>query len=406
MKKFFPYLIALIVIVLGAILLIGPSNKRQRYLDERVTLREKDKIPYGTAAARSFLPALFPHAEVIDENGALNDLSGILPDEHNQALVFFSANFLAEESELDSIIAFARRGNFVFIVSRTFSDAATRAFGFTDSNVFYDYYDERDTLRVKLETPSFPSSRIYTYPGKSFGSYLSQLDTAHTQVLGRNAEGWPNFLSYSVGKGHIYVHTAPLAFSNYFILHKDNIGYFQSVLSVLPQERISRLVWDEYYLNKRPDQDDRDREPSMFSVLMRYPGLKWGLLIGMFLLILMLILGSRRRQRKILPHERPANDSLDFVKTLGRLYYDRHDHHNLARKMSLYFLEHVRTVYKLQTTVLDEEFARNLQSKSGYPADKLEQILDTIRNLRVVTTITERGLADFHQQLELFYQNT
>ena len=402
MKKALPWIIGAVVVLLVILLMAGNHRERTRRLDERITLREKDRIPYGTAAARSLLPALFPHASVITDNRAPASLMEFSDPQGNEAVIYFSSYFTADDYDLSQIRRYAAAGNSVFIVASAFSPAASSFFGFTYTDNFL-YFTAEDSLRVKLETPAFPSAQLYVYPGKRLDNFIAALDTAHTQVLGRNVDGWPDFVGFTVGQGKIYVHTAPLAFSNYFILHKNNIDYFQSVMSVLPSDA-GRVYWDEYFLNK--PSENNEKEPSWFSVLLRYPGLKWGLLLGMFVLILLLLLGSRRRQRKIPPHTRPTNDSLDFVKTLGRLYYDRHDHQNLAKKMSVYFLEHVRTTYKLPTQVLDQNFVQLLHYKSGYPTDKLETILHFIRRLRDNEEVTEWMLADFHQQLELFYKNT
>jgi hypothetical protein len=114
----------------------------------------------------------------------------------------------------------------------------------------------------------------------------------------------------------------------------------------------------------------------------------------------------RRRQRMIPPFERPKNDSLDFVKTLGQLYYDRKDHKNLATKMAAYFLEHVRSKYKLPTHTLDDVFVQALHFKSGYPEAETQKIITSIHNIKTAPGITEWQLADFHKDLELFYQNT
>lgn len=106
------------------------------------------------------------------------------------------------------------------------------------------------------------------------------------------------------------------------------------------------------------------------------------------------------------PHQKPTNDSLDFVKTLGRLYYDRRDHKNLAEKMATYFLEHIRSRYKLPTHTLDEEFIKALHFKSGYAEAETKKIVETIKYIQTVPFIPEGELAAFHRQLEAFYQNT
>jgi hypothetical protein len=105
-------------------------------------------------------------------------------------------------------------------------------------------------------------------------------------------------------------------------------------------------------------------------------------------------------------YAKPRNESLDFVKTMGRLYYDRRDHQNLAKKMSIYFLEHVRSTYKLPTHTLDEQFVEALNFKSGYPKEDLNQIILFIQYLQDSGSVDEQQLIHFHNQLESFYQNT
>jgi hypothetical protein len=55
MKKLIPYIIGLVIVFLLA-WVISQAGRPVRNFDERVTLRPSDKIPYGTAAAKSLLP--------------------------------------------------------------------------------------------------------------------------------------------------------------------------------------------------------------------------------------------------------------------------------------------------------------------------------------------------------------
>ncbi len=102
---------------------------------------------------------------------------------------------------------------------------------------------------------------------------------------------------------------------------------------------------------------------------------------------------------------KPKNDSLDFVKTIGRLYYEKQDHKNLSKKMAAYFLEHIRNRYKLSTNNLDENFIISLKMKSGYDEATIREIISFIKNLDDSDTISEEQLAYFHKQLEEFYRN-
>ncbi len=139
------------------------------------------------------------------------------------------------------------------------------------------------------------------------------------------------------------------------------------------------------------------------STLFHFPGLKWGLLTAIFTLLLYVLLEMRRKQRFIPVITRPRNDSLDFVKTIGRLYYDKGDHKNLCKKMSAYFLEHVRNRYKLPTSELNNDFIKNLQFKTGLNEADIQGIVFFMRDLEKTNVVNDRQLAWFHKQLESFY---
>jgi hypothetical protein len=126
-------------------------------------------------------------------------------------------------------------------------------------------------------------------------------------------------------------------------------------------------------------------------------------LLLIILLLVYVFMEMRRKQRVIPVITAPRNDSLDFVKTIGRLYYDKGDHGNLARKMSSYFLEHVRNRFKLATTNLDEEFARNISYKSGADEAEVRSIIGFIRYVQDAPAVSPKQLMEFHRQLESFY---
>ncbi len=168
---------------------------------------------------------------------------------------------------------------------------------------------------------------------------------------------------------------------------------------------ITKIIWDEYFLAKRSHQPHEKRK-SWLDVMFRYPPLMAALLVGLFTLLIYLLLEMRRKQRYIPLIAKPRNDSLDFVKTIGRLYYEKGDHKNLCRKMSAYFLEHVRNQYKLATGNLDEAFIKNLQYKSGVEEAEIRGIVSFIRYIDDAPVISPAEVNDFHKQLESFYNKT
>src|SRR4029078_13026231 len=121
--------------------------------------------------------------------------------------------------------------------------------------------------------------------------------------LGYTENGHPNFIHLRTGKGNFYVNLEPLAFSNYFLLHKNNIHYYEHALSLIAAD-VKKIVWDEYYLNKVVKKESK----GWLSVLFRFPALKAALLTAIFTLLLYVLLEMRRKQRYIPFVAKPKND--------------------------------------------------------------------------------------------------
>ncbi len=196
------------------------------------------------------------------------------------------------------------------------------------------------------------------------------------------------------------MHLAPTTFTNYFLLHKNNISYYEQALSVISPST-EKIVWDEYYINKR---QGREKKPNWLSVFLKHKELRWALLTGLIALLVYVLLEMRRKQRYIPVIKTPVNDSLEFVKTIGRMYHDKGDHKNLCKKMAAYFLEHIRSRYKLNTSELDDEFVKTLQAKSGVEESDINSIVHFIRGLDHADFVSDKELALFHKQLESFYK--
>ncbi len=396
---------------MGLIALFLTGSKREKKLDERITLRKKDKIPYGTWVAFRSLPAMFPGASVYTSRREPGSWNSVSEEESGQLFIAVTPQFMADEYEMDKLLAFAEKGNDVFISAESVSGDVEKILEcrVTDSRLRDLFTEEKenlagrgDSLGMVLKHPPFPERTVFRYPGQSYDASFSRVNERTTDELGNDEAGRTNFIHLNAGRGNFYLHLAPLAFSNYFLLHKKNIGYYEKALSVI-NPGTKKIVWDEYYLNKK-ERGQREKRKSWISVLFRYPGLKAALLTALFTLMLFLLLEMRRKQRYIPVVAKPRNDSLDFVKTIGRLYYDKSDHRNLCRKMGSYFLEHVRSRYKMPTGLLDQEFIKNLQFKTGAEEGELMKIVTFIKYAEDAPDVSPAEVAEFHKLLEAFYK--
>jgi hypothetical protein len=395
------------VLVSAGILLYTSTNNKKRVLDERLSFRKNDKIPYGTFAAFEGLKELFPKASISNSREEPGYWDSLDMKEGGQALVIVTPQFFADNYEMRKLIEFVSTGNDVFISAAIISEEAKSVLkcGISYLDVyamFMSGVQQTDSLYVSLNNPPFKRSYTYTYPGKRFASYFYEVDTSTTVVLGMGEDGRANFIHLKSGLGNFFVHLSPMTFSNYFLLKKNNYQYYEDLLSVM-SPNITSVVWDEYFLMKKSPSNQQTKRKGWVQAFLQHEALRWALLTAIFTILLYTLMEMRRKQRPIPVITKPRNDSLDFVKTIGRLYYDKGDHKNLTKKMTAYFLEHVRTRYKLSTTRLNEEFIEQLQYKTGVQSPEIRNIVSFIQEMEGAEKINDQQLAYFHKQLELFY---
>jgi hypothetical protein len=209
--------------------------------------------------------------------------------------------------------------------------------------------------------------------------------------------GKPDILRYEVGDGHITIHAAPLVMSNYFLLQDRNSEYMSRLWSTLPGD-IGHVYWNSYFKHRAEHSD--------FGILWRHPATKWALWLSIITLILYVLLELKRRQQPIPVVAPLTNTSVSFVETVGRLYYNKGNHRNLAEKMTQHFLEYVRTHYYLNTSQLNDTFTQNLAAKSGLPIEVAGNIIEMIHEIRLGSTpIDEPYLYHLNNTIQRFYKN-
>ena len=94
------------------------------------------------------------------------------------------------------------------------------------------------------------------------------------------------------------------------------------------------------------------------------------------------------------------------METVGRLYYNKGDHHNLAGKMIQHFLEWVRTHYYLNTNELNDHFISQLTIKSGLPESVVKDLVQMIHEVRMKEVgIDDAYLYHLYQTIERFYKS-
>ncbi|HEY4337767.1 MAG TPA: hypothetical protein VGM89_17760 [Puia sp.] len=389
----------LLGVITGLLTLFASCNfSGRKQFNHRITLRRNDDNPYGARIAYDGLSWLFPDADISVQTLSPQSLTS---GEEKKAVIFVSPSVDVSPSEVNAVINFVSEGNQLFFSAFRYSDTLLHTLGIRSDWRFRFTDAEMDSLTVGVYSPVNADYHLFSYPGDSYDTYISSLDSQYTSVLGRDARGHPNFVRISYkGGGAIYLQFAPLAFSNFFLLHKKNIGYYENALSYIPSST-KQVIWNDYF---RYNNHSR-RSFSALQYLFSNEALRWAFWLLLLLFALVYIFDSKRRQRMIPAIAPLRNTSLDFVRTIGRLYFQRRDNRNLAGKMAAHFQDQVRTKYRLPVTALDEEFVKRLAYRTGYSRESLQDIVGYIRELPARGHVPDDELIHFHRQLEAFYKH-
>ncbi len=336
--------------------------------------------------------------------------------------VFIGVQNHYTREDLDSLLAFVANGNNAFLsvnelsyglgdalqisycgehdaddVHRTFTDTAANL------NLIHPNLKLKDPLKLVYK----PINKAKTYTWKYF--FIDSWCETNDRVakLGK-IEKQHNFIKVPYEDGFFYLHSTPIVFTNYYMRDSSTLAYAQNVFAHLPD---GAIYWDEgsrYYHYNDESPQSRDRNPfgqSQLKYILSEPAMKWAfytLLAGVVLYIMFYM----KRRQKIIPVVEPyANTSVEYVQTVGGLYFMKQEHRKLTDQQFKLFLTFVRNRYRLNTQQLDEEFMKRLAMNSMLEPEKIRYIFGQQQGFIGREAISETELIDFNRSLEYFYKN-
>ena len=379
MSKSIKIYIAILILVF-AIILIADHDK-QKPIDWRPTYSVNDKIPFGLYVFDKEINGLLKNQK-IERVSAVTPYefldSKYVPDttagKYKIKGTFFNISEYGQidDQSITELFYFVSHGNNDFLIMKNFTKSLL------------------DSLKIEINT-SFPNEKMnsvwmankklnpkkYSITEEEMGNYyFSKIDTLMTTVLGYQGnknKKQIDFIKVPYINGYFYLHTKPVAFTNYHLLKKDHYEYAESVLSYVPKGNV-------YWYTK--GQNNESISDSPLRYIMSQPALKWAWYLFLIGILIFIIFNAKRKQR-IVPIVKPLpNLTLDFTKTIGNLYYQEGDHDNIIDKKIIYFLERIRNEYLIDTTKLDDDFINKLHHKSGKDENDIRELVFLINEHR------------------------
>lgn len=383
--------------------MIGCNQKPSPLPNLNETFAKKDKIPFGTYVAYNQMEYLYPHNTIFVKKQNFETTWREISD--TKALyVSVSNNLFLTSNDVTAMLQYVDAGNTMFISANYIDKKLLDTLACNASEAQDIPYIEpnfMDYTHVQLESSYYKDSTKYTYFYYPFDNHFLEFDTAQSKVLGLNQNGRPDFILLFHGKGRFFIHLEPRAFSNYFLLHKDNYKYLQQVFAYT-NENPEQIFWDDFYCKKNFATSDGESEEGTLSVLTKYPALKGAFWLTLLLLLLYIFFGGKRRQRIIEMIRPNTNTTVAFTETVGRLYLQSKNNRNIADKMIVYFYEQIRTQYFLNTNHINDEFIQILSKKSNVNIDATKKLFKTIQQIQNSFEISDQQLLSLNHQIEYF----
>ncbi|HRE63966.1 MAG TPA: hypothetical protein PKU77_09265 [Ferruginibacter sp.] len=404
MKLLYGYIIVCLVGLLGG------CNKKSGLPDMRESFQYKSTKPFGSFVAHEIFKEVYQHKIININKKAFDEFRSSTYADNRSVYWSLSKNFYCSKNEANNIIDFVKEGH-SFFLSANYIDTVL----LSKVNVHQTYnkftalffQTKFDTAKINL-SPRFNFSKnnfeYYYYP---FNNSLSRADSSAATVLGYNAAGQPNFMVIFIGKGRLYLHCEPRAFSNYFLLKDENYLYMQQVMQLM-NETPGNIFWDDYYnkINyKDNNEDDYGKgKGSALAILFKYPELTIAFWLVVGLLLLYIFFNGKRRQRIIKTIPPVENTSIQFTQAIAGLYMAEKNNRNIADKMVTYFNDFVRTHYFLNVHA-NKEMVTALSKKSGIAPEKVQALYNTIEQIQLTLDVSDFELLTLNEQIQYFYKN-
>lgn len=382
------YKIAVGIFLLLIIALTYLEASEPQPLNWSPSYSENDKIPLGTYI-------LFEHLR--DQPFDLEEVNvppyEFLEHDTLEGTYFFLNDQLGfDDSELDRLLKWISKGNTAFLAAENFGGKLLDTLGLqTEALVPQDGLSFKPILN--LEEEHLKNDRAYLFNYESYVPYFSEVDSVEHEILGvaqfyrdtlliRSPK--PNYIRTKFGEGEILLHLTPKAFSNFFLVHDQNIEYAERALAYVPTN--STLYWDKYY------KTGKSFYTSPLYILLNNRALKWAYYFALLGSLLFVLFEGKRKQRSIPIIEPLQNQTYHFTRTVAGLYLDRKDYKKIASKKIGLFLDHIRTKMHIPTSEINRDFYEKVAAASGNTGEEVENLFRQIAGVQGQETITKDQL--------------
>ncbi|NJN27552.1 MAG: hypothetical protein HC819_17040 [Cyclobacteriaceae bacterium] len=360
-----------------------------------VTFYQKDKNPFGAYVFKTLTDHSWA-GPVFTSNQTLYEMT--LEDTlHGNNILVLCENYSSTPEELDATFKLANQGKTILVAAHQMDTTFTDSLGARINRPSFQLYLAQlwgeDSVGLRFESQQATDHPLLWLPDQLLPQYFEWHDPERAQVLATNTRGEVVLLRFPVGQGAIILSSTPMVFTNFSMIKSHNHRFVSELLSFMPQ---GTLHWTAYY------QLGRMEATTPLRYILSEPSLKWALFILIVAVLIFMVSEARRKQRVIPVIEPPKNETLDFVKTIARLYYYKKDHKDLAAKKILHITEYLRNALQIDINEEMNEVVARVAAKTQRTPQEVKILfeqINTISQSRQISAGELRSLIDRTDQI-------
>jgi hypothetical protein len=410
------WIFALVLALIGGMFLLIWVGQPKESVSWHESYMPYDKNPYGTYVMYELLKNKYTDSGFYEININLDDYFGSSIQDSVSNYIFIGNWYFMDFLQFYRLRDFVKAGNTATIILNTPGD-------------FLYYFDEylpvvdfsssiyKDKISANYLHPALQKESSYDYIKRNRTDTLfkhwpyfkpdkvDNNDSTGSFGIGSFNDTCYNFIGFNWGKGKLMIHSTPIAFTNYYLKDSLYLGYFESMLGHFNSGPVYFDMYNLYPHNSyQKNQQGINQGDSIFQFILNKPGLRWGWYLFLASILLYIVFRSKRKQRIIPVLPTKENTSLEYVETIGALYFQQKDHRKLALKEMKNVMAYIHRTYHLTGKEMDGRFIKKLSAKTGISESLLQKIKNEHHWIKQSEEISEERLTDFYRLLNHIYK--
>lgn len=387
------------LLVVGYFVLVQSRSTGGNY-HWRKTYHPDKKNPFDTYIIYHLLEEGTPDGELTRSETSFKNFNWRKAEPLNYVFIGDHAYYSAQDE--DSLLAFVAAGNNAFIAHNYFS------YTFMDKLVGVDTLESYLLYQEALSIESCVDSDCYVFKYQlpqevkelqEWNYFEFPAVTKGVEEVGHFDTIYPNFIRIRHGEGNFYFHANPLMFTNLFMADSLTWQYADEVFAQMPAPH---FYWDQHaYVNLSDMYSDEYQNPLKHIFSTR--SLMWAWYAMLLLVLLYVLLNSKRKQNFIPYIEPNENSTIEFTETIGRLYFKEQNHYKIVQLMMKLFLFNLYHKYRIPVhKTQDEPTLARLAAKTGAEEGLFRKIVDKYNFFASKAFTENKDLIEFYQLITAY----